>query len=130
MPSATDIVLNNGAAVAKTFSLYSPSAGDNSLAWWKLKEGTIASVFPVVSALARSTGNKSRKSLVKLRVPSSYTDAVTGLTVVGSAFEMNIETTVPDDFPEALKADASAYAKNLVNHALIVSMMRDGLPAT
>jgi hypothetical protein len=132
MPQAIDLVLANGAGtpVNKTFNLYAPSAGDNSVATWKLKEGTIASVFPVITTSARSTGNASRKMQGKLRLPSSYTDSVTGLTKVGSAFEFDFSASVPDDYPEAIKADAIAFAKNLIAHALIQSMMRDGQPAT
>lgn len=132
MPQATDLVLNNGAGtpVAKTFVLKAPAAGDNSLATWKLEEGTISSVFPLITALARQTGNRSRTAQIKLRVPSSYTDTVTGLTKVGSAFEANISVSVPDDFPVALKNDAVAFAANLVNSTLIKSMMRDAYPAT
>lgn len=130
MPAATDLVINNGAAVAKTFTLYTPSAGDKSVAVWKLKEGTIASVFPVITATARPTGNQSRKMQGKFKLPSSYTDTVTGLTKVGSAFEFDFSASVPDDFPEALKADATAFAKNLVANALIQAMMRDGQSAT
>ena len=132
MPQAIDLVINNGAGtpVAKTFTLYAPCAGENSLATWKLKEGTIASVFPVITALARSTGNASRKMQGKLKVPSSYTDTVTGLTKVGSAFEFDFSASVPDDYPEALKADAIAFAKNLIANTVIQAMMRDGQPAT
>lgn len=132
MPQAADIVINNGAGtpVPKTFSLYAPSAGDNSVATWKLKEGTIASVFPTITTSARSTGNQSRKMQGKLRLPSSYTDTVTGLTRVGSGFEFDFSASVPDDFPEVLKADAIAFAKNLVANAIIQAMMRDGQPAT
>jgi hypothetical protein len=132
MPQAIDIVINNGAGtpVAKTFSLLAPSAGDNSVGTWKLKEGTIASVFPQITSSARSTGNQSRLVQGKLRLPSSYTDSVTGLTKVGSAFEFNFTVTVPDDFPEALKADATAFTKNLMANALIQAMIRDAVPAT
>jgi len=132
MPLAIDLVLANGAGtpVNKTFTLYAPSAGDNSVATWKLKEGTISSVFPVITTSARSTGNSSRKMQGKLRLPSSYTDSVTGLTRVGSAFEFDFSCSIPDDYPEAIKADAVAFAKNLIAHALIQSMMRDGQPAT
>jgi hypothetical protein len=95
-----------------------------------LKEGTIASVFPQITSSARSTGNQSRLVQGKLRLPSSYTDSVTGLTKVGSAFEFNFTVTVPDDFPEALKADATAFTKNLMANALIQAMIRDAVPAT
>lgn len=132
MPQAADIVINNGAGtpVAKTFTLLAPSAGQNSWANWALKEGTISSVFPKIATLARSTGNNSQKAQVKLRIPSSYTDSVTGLTKVGSAWEMNADFSIPDDFPEALKADAIAFAKNLLANAIIQAMIRDGSPAT
>lgn len=130
MPSATDLVLANAAAVNKTFSLYAPAAGDNSLATWKLKEGSISAVFPTITAQARQTGNRSRREQIKLKIPSSYTDTVTGLTRVGSAFEADVYVTVPDDFPEALKNDAVAFTANMVNHVLVKAMIRDALPAT
>lgn len=132
MPQATDLVLNNGAGspVAKTFKLYAPSAGFGSVGVWKLEEGVIATVFPVITTSARQTGNRSNKMQGKLKIPSSYTDSVTGLTNVGSSFEFDFSASVPDNFPEALKNDAVAFAKNLIAHALIQSMMRTGTPAT
>lgn len=132
MPQATDLVINNGAGtpVAKTFTLLAPAAGDNSVAEWALKEGTIASVFPRITASARRTGNASRKVQLKIKLPSSYTDTVTGLTKVGSGFEFDCSASVPDDFPEALKNDAVAFTANAIAHALIKSMIRDALPAT
>lgn len=132
MPQATDITINNGAGtpIAKTFSLVTPAAGDNSLAAWALKEGTISSVFPKITALSRVTNNKSRVAQLKLRLPSSYTDTVTGLTKVSSAFEVNVQVSVPDDFPEALKDDAVAFTANLMNHTLIKSVIRDAVSAT
>lgn len=130
MPAAVDLVLNNAAAVAKTFALQVPAAGDGSIAKWALKEGTIASVFPIVTASARQTGNSSRLMQGKLRIPSSYTDTVTGLTKVGSGFEFNFTATVPEDYPEALKNDAIAFAKNLIANAVMQACIRDALPAT
>lgn len=130
--SATDLVLANGAGtpVNKTFTLYAPAAGDNAVAEWKLQEGTIASVFPTITALARRTGNNSRKLQVKFKLPSSYTDSVTGLTRVGSAYEFDCSCSIPDDFPESLKSDAVAFSKNLLANALIQAMMRNATPAT
>lgn len=130
MPQATDLVIKNNAAVDKTFTLLSPAAGDNALASWALKEGSISSVFPKITALARPTGNAARRVQIKLRIPSSYTDTVTGLTQVSSAFEADIYATVPDNYPEALKNDAVAFTKNLVATTLAQAMIRDGLSAT
>lgn len=132
MPQATDLVINNGAGtpIAKTFTLLSPAAGYNSVAEWALKEGTISSVFPRITALARPTGNAAKKSQIKIKVPSSYTDTVTGLTKVASAFEADISATMPNDFPESLKNDAIAFTANAIAHALFKAMMRDGSPTT
>lgn len=132
MPQATDITINNGAAtpVAKTFTLLAPAAGYGAVAEWALKEGSISSVFPRVSVSARKTANNSSKALIKLRIPSSYTDSVTGLTKVQSSFECNIEVSIPDSYPENLKNDAVAFTANLLNHTLIKACVRDALPAT
>lgn len=134
MPSAIDLTIDNGAGtpVNKTFTLLRPSAGDNSLAAWALKEGTISAVFPTITALARPTGDKlkGRRTIIKFKLPSSYTDSVTGLTKVGSGFELDVTATIPDDFPEALKDDAVAFSTNLFAEALIQSMIRDGQPAS
>lgn len=132
MPQATDLTVNNGATtpVAKTFSLISPAAGDGGLATWALKEGVISSVFPAITALATRTTNASRKLSVKVRLPSSYTDAVTGRTIVASAAEMNATFSVPSDFPEALKDDYVAFATNVLKTTLLQAMIRDAIPAT
>jgi hypothetical protein len=63
-------------------------------------------------------------------VPSSYTDTVTGLTKVGSAFEADVYVSVPNDFPESLKNDAVAFTVNALQHALFKAVIRDGLPTT
>lgn len=132
MPQAQDLVVKNGAStpVDKTFTLISPAAGDNSLAQWALKEGSISAVFPTFTAMARKTGNQSRQLRIKLRLPSSYTDSVTGLTQVGTGAEMNVTYAIPDTFPEALKGDFVAFSANLLNHAMVKAMIRDAYSAT
>lgn len=137
MPSATDLSVNNGAAspVSKTFTLLTPSSGYGSIAEWALKEGDISSVFPRLTALARPSNGSSAKGSAKVlqlkfKLPSSYTDSVTGLTQVSSGFEFNGTVTVPDDFPEGLKSDAVAFTVNLLNTSLLKAMIKDGLPAT
>lgn len=131
MPQAVDITVKNGAAtpVDKTFTLVSPAAGDSGIALWALKEGVISGVFPQLTAQARVTAT-ARVLKVKLRLPSSYTETVTGRTMVGSRAEMNVDFTVPEDFPEALKGDYVAFSVNLLNSTLLKSMIRDAYPAT
>lgn len=130
MPQATNLVVKNGTNVDKTFTLISPAAGDGGIASWALKEGSIASVFPLFTASAGKTSNRSRQLRLKYRLPSSYTDTVTGLTNVGSAAEVNITVSVPDDFPESLKDDFVAFATNLPATTLVKSMIRDAYSAT
>lgn len=135
MPQATDLVIKNAAGTDKTFTLTTPASGYGSLAVWNLKEGAISSVFPTLTALARPS-NRSKQSgparqlSIRFRMPSSYVDSTTGLTLVGSAWEWNVQAAVPDDFPEASKADAVAYATNALKTALLTLMLKDGTPAT
>lgn len=130
MPAAINLVVKNNALVDKTFTLNSPASGDGGVAEWVLKEGLISSVFPRLTASAVKTQNASRKVSIRFRLPSSFTDTNTNLPKVGAAFEFNGTASVPDDFPESLKDDAVAYTANIIAHALIKSMVRDGLPAT
>lgn len=140
MPQQTDLVVKNGSAVDKTFTALTPASGDGGIAEWALKEGSIASVFPRLTAMARRSNGgqggriggarRSRHLTMKLVVPSSYQDAVTGLTLVNSAAEIHYTVIVPDDYPEDKKADFVAFAANTMNHTLIKSMVRDALPAT
>lgn len=132
MPQATSLVVKNGAAtpVDKTFDLITPAAGDGSLAQWALKEGVISSVFPTLTAMTGRTNNSSRNLKIKLRLPSSYTDSVTGRTLVASGAEMNATFSVPGDFPEILKADFVAYCTNVLMTGLFKDMIRDAIPAT
>jgi len=132
MPQAQDITVNNGASTpeSKTFTLINPAAGDGGMANWALKEGLISSVFPSFTAVAAKTANKSRKLTLKLRVPSSYTDAVTGLTAVGSAAEANVTMSIPDDFPESRKDDVVAFMTNIMKDPLVMEMLHDAYPAT
>lgn len=133
MPQATDLTIANGQAtpVNKTFSLIAPASGNGGIAEWALKEGANAAVFPIITYSAdRQNSQKTRKGRMKVRVPSSYTDANTGLTLAGDAFEFNGTWTVPDAFPELLKADAAAYVYNGIATALFKSLLKDGTSAT
>lgn len=129
MPQAADFTVNNGAtpAVAKAFSLISPAAGDGSIAMWAIREGAISSVFPTLTAMARATGNNSRQLRVKLKLPSSFTDSVTGRTIVSSGAEMNVTFSIPGDFPESLKNDFVAFSLNTLSHASFKPAIRDAL---
>lgn len=131
MPQATNMSLNNAAAVAKTFELLQPSAGLGSNAEWVLKEGAIVGVFPRITSQVRvNTQSKSRISQHKLVVPQGIVDSTTSTTTVGARFEANLVVTVPDSFPAALRPDAVAYLANYIAHALTKAVIQDGSAAT
>lgn len=128
MPQAANIVVNNALAVAKTFTLMAPAAGDGGLAIWALKEGGSPVAYPSFSLMAKATTNQSRKVQGKFRLPYAYTDTTTGLIKTGPAFEFNFDASVPYTFPEILRNDTVAYVANLMAHALVKEIVRDGYP--
>lgn len=127
---ATDIVVKNGAEVDKTFKLINPAAGLGGIASWNIKEGAISAVFPALTLSATRNTNGVRTLQLKLSLPSSYNDTVTGLTNVGSRAEAHVTVKMPDTFPEALKDDFVAFTANVVNDGLIKACLRDAEPAT
>lgn len=132
MPSATNLTVKDGAATPadKTFTLYSPAAGDGGVATWALKEGAVANAFPTFTAGSTKT-SKGRQLKTKLVVPIVYTDSQSNMPmVIADRFEVNVTVAVPDSVPEARRDDCAAFAVNLLSHTLVKSMIRDGLPAT
>lgn len=125
-----NIIVKNSANADKTFTLVSPAAGFDSLATYHLKEGAISSVFPALTAMAKDTNNSSRQGRIRLRVPSSYTDAATGLVNIGPAIEFNLTVSVPKAFPEVSKDDAVAYFVGLIANEGVKAFMRDAFPIT
>lgn len=129
MPGQTNLIVKNGAGVDKTFTAITPAAGDGGVALWQLREGTISAVFPALTAV--SNASKIGRALkVKLKVPASFTDTVTGLTNVNGHCEMSATFMVPENYPEALKDDFVAFATALLSTPLLKSMVRDAYPAT
>jgi len=117
MPQAADIVVNNGAGtpVAKTFTLQVPAAGIGGEARWELMEGANPAVFPRMSAILRNDPSvKGFGSVFKILYPASYTDTTTGLVKALSSAEFIGTVKMPDDWPEAEKANFSAYIANVM----------------
>jgi len=129
MPNQTDLTIKNGANVDVTFTKISPAAGDGGVASWFLKQGAISSAFPELTAQALKKPQQ-RQLKLKLKVPSSFVDNSTGRTNLGPYCEIGLTVNVPSEFPESGKDDMVAYTANLINTALIKSMIRDALSAT
>lgn len=130
MSTAINFSLTNNAAVAKTFTLMSASQGFNGPAGlWYLKEGAHSGVFPLIK-ISSSTGPKEKKSHTTLRFPQSYVDTTTGLTKAGSAVNVELKVTVPDDYPESAKLDPLAFLKAFVASATFADMFKEGSSPT
>jgi hypothetical protein len=122
MPQAADIVVNNGAGtpVAKTFTLQYPAAGINGEARWELMEGANPAIFPKMSAILRNDPSvKGTASVFKITYPASYTDTTTGLVKPLSSAESITTVKMPEDWPEAEKANFAAYHANTMNLAIM-----------
>lgn len=133
MPQAIDLVVNDGQAtpVARTFALLTPSASDGSSAIWQYKSGANSSVFPTITASARKNASRTARKLdITVKIPYAIADVNMGITRPGSAVMLNASVTVPDDYPETSKADATAFVTNVFTNALIKAMVRDAVSAS
>lgn len=133
MPQATDLVINDGLAtpVARTFALLTPSASDGSAAIWQYKAGANSSVFPTITSSARKNAARDARKLdLTVKVPYAITDTAVNVVRPGSSVMMNVTVTVPDDYPEASKADATAFMVNVFTTTLVKAMVRDAISAT
>lgn len=126
MPNASNITVQNASAVDKVFEVLTPAGGDGGVARYALKEGAAPVAFPTMTVMARPTTNASRKTSTKVNVPYTFVDPVTGLLKKGPAFELNVEASMPDAYPEDVRDDAVAYGVNLLASALMRQVLRDG----
>lgn len=126
MPQIANITVKNAALVDKTFTVLTPAGGDGGVARFAIREGTAPAAFPVASVVARATTNGSRKTTVKVNVPQSYVDPVSGLVKKGPAFEMNVDASMPDSYPESMRDDAVAYGVNFLASTLMRDTLRNG----
>lgn len=126
MPNAANIIVQDALEADCLFEVLTPSGGDGGVARYALKRGAAPVAFPSMTVVARPTTNASRKTSVKVHVPHTYTDPVTGLLKKGPAFELNIEASMPDAFPEDARDDAVAFGVNLAASPLMRQVFRDG----
>jgi hypothetical protein len=83
-------------------------------------EGANPSVFPALSAVLRPDPSvKGMSSVFKITYPASYTDTTTGLVKPLSSAEFIGTVKMPDDWPEAEKANFAAYVANWANTTLM-----------
>lgn len=130
MPTASNLSLNNAAAVAKVFTLLAPSGGlGGTASLHQLREGAHSGVFPTIKTSSRAS-NRAKTTQSDLTFPSQFTDTTTGLVKPGPAMYVMLKTVTPDEFPENVKNDPVAFVRSFVNSTLFEAMMKEGVSGT
>lgn len=128
MPAASNIVINNGSAVAKTFSVVNPQNGA-SAAEFRDVSITVRGHQPVITELVtRASGNASRDKVKFTVITPILRTNGSGTTEVADYASFRGEFTLPNSMLAAERADLLAFAKNLAAHASIESAVKDVLP--
>ena len=130
MPQATNLVVKNAAGADKTLTLINPSAGDDAIALWMIKEGAVSAAFPRLTTSAKAQAGGGRRFTLKLTIPTVYTDASSGRVSTLPGAEMNFSTRLAPEFPQANKADFVAYASQIIALAVMKEAYGDGYPLT
>lgn len=132
MTAITNLVVKNGAATPEdvTFTAVTPASGFGSIALWQHIVGAARSMYRsfTMSVTRNSAGTTITKA--KLVLPSFYTDAVTGLPILLSQAEVNVDVRVPKDFPTNALGDLGALTGNLLSTALFKDVIKTGTPVT
>lgn len=134
MANQANIVINDGAAtpVAHTFSPISVNA--DGVAKYSDKVGGIAIGYPVVTLQAKEPTKQNRSYRVIGKVALPVLEQVAGSTntgftpapVVAYTMFYNFDFSLPDRSSIQNRKDILAYAKNLIGHALLSTLVVDG----
>lgn len=129
MPQATNVIVNNAAAVAKTFALAAPASGVSPAVWF-LREGANQTVYPKLEISSdKIVKGSGRKVKMTLRVPTPVTSATGVVTNAGDMF-FSIDAAVPALVPDSVRDDAIAFVMNIVATALLKETFKTGYAPT
>lgn len=132
MTAIANLVVKNGAAapVDTTFTAVTPSSGFGAIAMWQVIAGSARSMYRTFTASVTRNSAGTTITKTKLTLPSYYTDNVTGLPVLLTQAEVNVDVRVPKDFPTADLDDLAAFAGNLISTSLMKDVIKTGTPVT
>lgn len=132
MASQTNLVLNNAAAVAKTFTAILPYAGKQQAAQWLLKEGVSPLAWPVVEIGMTRNANGTTRVSRRVIVPQVTNDAVAGPKLVCKCVydDANGGYIIPNNALQTQIDDLEAYVKNLTAHATNANWVKNMDPQT
>lgn len=130
MAAIANLVLNNAAAVAKTFVPTQKYGGANTPAVWKLKEGISPLAWPRVEIYQSRTSKGSTKVEFKLVVPEAV--SIDGVPTLVSTCYFDTRTggfVIPETATTTQIANTYHFAKNLLAHAMVQGWVLDQDPA-
>lgn len=132
MTAIANLTVKNGAAtpVDVTFTAVTPASGFGSIAIWQVIAGAARSMYRTFTTSVARNGAGTTIVKTKLTIPSFYTDPVSGLPILRSQAEVNVDVRVPKDFPVSELDDVAAFAGNLLSTALIKDVIKTGTPVT
>lgn len=131
MPNMANIVVKKADGVTDvTWTVLTPSAGDNSPARWR--SNSVSTVLAQRPTLEVRTLSNARGTGRRVRVVGSWPLARTenGVDTIYGSIPMEYTVLVPQDLDATVAAEAAAQFANLVASSLLTSVVTDGYAPT
>lgn len=132
MPSMANIAVNDNAAVSRTYTAATPSAGDRSPAVWRRNDvsGQLAA-RPRFTMMTRDNAKQNGRVVeIRMSYPVIHADATTGLDVVDAVIPLVVQGTLPTNVDASSVIDAFVQFGNLLVSTLIRSAIEEGYAPT
>lgn len=131
MPNMANIIVKKADGTTDvTWTVLTPSAGDNSPARWRSNSvSTVLAQRPTLDVRATSNARGTGR---RVRVTGTWPLARTenGVDTIYGSIPMEYSILVPQDLDATLAAEAASQFANLVASALLKSVVSDGYAPT
>lgn len=125
MPTASNITINDSAAVAVVFTNVTGASGALPAVYYAKTKGTAAAFQPKLSISSKGMANSGREVKMTLALPVTVIDE-NGIEKVLDTEFYEIRKVGPGRIPALQQADAAAYVANALDVAQIREAFRDG----
>lgn len=131
MAQQAALSLQNGAAVAKSFTPYQPYGGKDRPAVWLLKEGSSPLAHVRIEVSMQRNGNGTTRVTPKVIVPQVTTDPVYGPKLVCKALydAAGGGFIIPENATQTQIDDLEAYTRGLVSSTAFKDWVKNFDPA-
>lgn len=126
MPALANISINDGAA-SPVAHVFAPVTTDGVLASLKERVGTTPELFPALSVSVREPlkGQTEKVYRLNLRITQPTSKTVDGVAVVDFTNSVSVEFLISARSTLQSRKDILAFAKNMLSHATITSVVQD-----